>query len=415
MFEFASWQDSWSLLVIVLVGGLIMAKLTEKPKIPDVVGYLVLGIALGPSAINLIHVPSQIPINQMLINLGATLILFEGGMGLSLETLKKTAVTVVLLATVGVLVTAAVVGTAAHCLLALPWVTAFLLAGVIASTDPATLIPVFTRINVKQRLQQTIEAESALNDATSAVLVFTMMRLSSSSGQAIPLYQPILEFGKEAGLGLIIGVLFGFIALALVSHRVWGGFHEYGSLVMLTTAMGAFLIATDLGGSGFMAAFAAGLMSGNGHSLRMPLPLHTRDNILHFNHAITILFRMLIFVLLGSQVDFKNILHYLWPALLLVAILMLIARPLTVASGALPDRRVKWKRNELLFMCWTRETGVIPAALASMVSAQNVPHKDIINAVTFVAIMVTILVQASSTGVLAEKLHLLVPVREEEV
>lgn len=415
LFQFTSWQGAWTLLVIVFAGGLLMAKLTEKPKIPDVVGYLVLGIALGPALTHLITVPSHLQINQMLINLGATLILFDGGMGIALRTLKKTALTVVLLATVGVLISALIVGIVAHFLLVLPWVYAFLLAAVIASTDPATLIPVFKRVRVYPRLQQTIEAESAFNDATAAVLVFTLLEIISSSGHTIALYHPIVQFITEAGIGLLVGIAGGFIALVLVSKKAWGVFHEYGSLIMLVTAMATFLISSDTGGSGFMAAFAAGLISGNSKSFGLPLQAHTQANIQHFNHAITIIFRMLIFVLLGTQVDFNIIFHYLWPSLAIVFVLMFIARPLTVASGVLPDRRVKWKRQEFLFMCWTRETGVIPAALASMLVVRGIAHVEVIRAVTFVAIIVTILLQASTTEPLARKLHILLPAEEEEI
>ncbi len=415
MLQFISWQQAWALLALVLAGGLIMAKLTERPKIPDVVGYLLLGIVIGPTALHLISVPSDSTINQMLVNLGATMILFEGGMGIQLRTLRKTLVTVVLLATLGVIVTAFVVGVTAHFLLSLPWDYAFLLAAIIASTDPATLIPVFKRVRVYPRLQQTVEAESAFNDATAAVLFFTLLEMVSSGGRSISVYQPILQFFIESGIGLMIGLIGGYIALLLTSKKSWGIFHEYGSIVMFITAMGTFLLATVAGGSGFMAAFAAGLISGNGKSLKLPLSSHTETNIQHFYQAITFIFRTLIFVLLGSQVDFRIIVHYLWPALGIVLVLMFIARPLTVAAGVLPSLSVQWKPREYLFMCWTRETGVIPAALSSMLTVRNIPHMDSIRAVTFVAIIVTILLQASTTGLLAKKLNVLLPSYEKDI
>ncbi len=414
MLQFISWQQSWTLLFIVFAGGLVMAKLTEKPKIPDVVGYLVLGIVVGP-ILHLIHVPSDLSINQLLVNLGAALILFEGGMGIQFKLLRKTLWTVILLATLGVIVSAIVVGVVAHVLLQLPWAFAFLLAAVIASTDPATLIPVFKRIRVYPRLQQTIEAESAFNDATAAVLFFSLLTMVSSGGRSLAVYQPILQFFVESGVGLLVGAIGGYIALLLTSKKSWGIFHEYGSIVMLITAMGTFLLSNDMGGSGFMAAFAAGLISGNGNSLKLSLSDHTEANIHHFFQAITFVFRTLIFVLLGSQVDFQIIIHYLWPALGIVFVLMFIARPLTVASGVLPVRSVQWKPREYLFMCWTRETGVIPAALSSMLTVSNIPHVDSIRAVTFVAILVTIMIQASTTGLMAKKLNVLLPSNEKDI
>jgi len=91
-----------------------------------------------------------------------------------------------------------------------------------------------------------------------------------------------------------------------------------------------------------------------------------------------------------------------------VLIFMLVARPLTVLVCAAPDRRARWSRNELLFMCWTRETGVIPGALAGMLLALKAPGAPVIASVTLVAIVATILVQATTTRWLAQRLGLLV-------
>jgi cell volume regulation protein A len=90
-----------------------------------------------------------------------------------------------------------------------------------------------------------------------------------------------------------------------------------------------------------------------------------------------------------------------------VAVLMLVARPITVFACALPDRRARWEFREMLFMCWTRETGVIPAALAGLLLGMNAPEAQLIASVTFVAILVTILIQAPTTRYLAGRLGLL--------
>jgi cell volume regulation protein A len=86
---------------------------------------------------------------------------------------------------------------------------------------------------------------------------------------------------------------------------------------------------------------------------------------------------------------------------------MLVARPITVFVCALPDRRARWRLGELLFMCWTRETGVIPAALAGLLLGSQAPGANIIASVTFVAILMTILIQAPTTEWLGRKLGLL--------
>ncbi|MGZ4032584.1 MAG: cation:proton antiporter domain-containing protein, partial [Tumebacillaceae bacterium] len=90
-----------------------------------------------------------------------------------------------------------------------------------------------------------------------------------------------------------------------------------------------------------------------------------------------------------------------------ILIFMLIARPITVLACLLPDRKAKWKRNEVLFFFWTRETGVIAAALAGIVSSSSVTEGELISAIVFVAILMTLVVQASATPAVAKRLKLL--------
>jgi cell volume regulation protein A len=121
----------------------------------------------------------------------------------------------------------------------------------------------------------------------------------------------------------------------------------------------------------------------------------------------SLIMRIFIFVLLGSQVNFTLLQQYFWSALAVVIVFILIARPLVVFTCALPNRAAKWSLQELLFMCWTRETGVIPGALAGMLVGMKVPYSDVIASVTFMAILLTIILQATTTKWLAGKLDLL--------
>jgi cell volume regulation protein A len=119
--------------------------------------------------------------------------------------------------------------------------------------------------------------------------------------------------------------------------------------------------------------------------------------------------RLLIFILLGSQVDFALMNRYSLGGVAVVAIFMAVARPATVFACALPDRRARWSLNEMLFMCWTRETGVIPAALAGILLGMQAPGAPMIASVTFIAILMTILIQAPTTRWLGGRLGLLEP------
>jgi cell volume regulation protein A len=117
--------------------------------------------------------------------------------------------------------------------------------------------------------------------------------------------------------------------------------------------------------------------------------------------------RLFIFVLLGAQVDFTQMSRYWLEGVAVVAVLMLVARPATVFLCTLPDSRARWSLPEMLFMCWTRETGVIPAALAGLLSGMKAPGAPMIASITFIAILMTILIQATTTKWLGRRLGLL--------
>src|SRR5262249_2274944 len=107
--------------------------------------------------------------------------------------------------------------------------------------------------------------------------------------------------------------------------------------------------------------------------------------------------------------------QYLVGGIIIVAILMLIARPFAVFVCAPPDRRARWSFSEMLFMCWTRETGVIPAALAGLLLGMNAPGAQMIASVTFIAVLMTILIQAPTAKWLAKKLDLLEENKKRQV
>jgi cell volume regulation protein A len=170
----------------------------------------------------------------------------------------------------------------------------------------------------------------------------------------------------------------------------------------------AYVGADGLHSSGFMAVFVFGIVFGNQDSLGFKLSTNEEIEFNDFIATNSLIMRMFIFIILGSQVDFKLINLYFISGMCVVLFLIFIARPITVLVCALPDSKAKWHRNELIFMSCKRETGVIPGALAAMLIGINAPHANLIAAVTFLAIFTTISVQATSTKWLATKLKLLI-------
>jgi cell volume regulation protein A len=392
---------------IILALGAASAVLARKLKIPDVAVFLVLGTLLGPGAAGIIDVKADSALNQLVLIFGSCYILFDGGASLRLKVLKEVWITIVILAVVGVLITAAITGLAAYYLLGVPFIVALLLASAIASTDPATLVPVFRQVRIKDRVAQTVMSESAFNDATGAILTFAVLGVAMGQGE-FSLSASLLGLFKQASIGLVAGVVLGYLAAMLIAHEKFGFLQEYAPVVSLMAVIGAYLGADGMEASGFMAVFVFGIMLGNKDAFGFAMEEGEQDKLNDFVLTTALIMRMFIFILLGTQVDFALMNKYLFGGIAVVAVFMLVARPVTVFLCALPDRRAKWTFKELLFMCWTRETGVIPGALAGLLMGMGAPEAKLIASVTFLAILMTILIQATTTRWLAGKLDLLV-------
>jgi cell volume regulation protein A len=391
---------------VVLLAGSLCGMLARRLGVPDIVLYLLAGVVLGPAVGHVIDVPANSALSQVVLLFGAAYILFDGGATLRFSVLREVWVTVLLLATIGVVVTAAIVAAAAHYLLGITPLVAALLGATIAATDPATLIPVFRQVRVRERVAQTVISESAANDAVAAMMTLAILSIALGSGE-FSLGQSLYRVGYEALIGIAIGAVAGYLAGVLVAHQRLGFRQEYLPLVTLIVVIAAYLQAGAASASGFMAVFVAGVVFGNRGSFGLELSEADAHRLEEFVLTTALVMRMFVFVLLGTQVNFRLLSQYLWAAAGVVAVLMLLARPVTVFVSALPDRRARWNMKELIFMCWTRETGVIPAALAGMLAGAGAPGADVIAAVTFMAVLLTILVQATTTRWLARKLDLL--------
>lgn len=397
---------------VLLLVGLILAigtgtgLLAHKLKMPDVALFLLVGLCLGPDALGLINIKADSAMNQLILIFGSCYILFDGGATLRLKVLKEVWITIVIIATVGVVITGAITGFAAQYLLGVPLIIALLLAITLASTDPATLVPIFKQVKIKDRVAQTVMSESAFNDAMGAILTFTILAIAMGTGE-FSVGHTLGELAWEAGLGIIAGGILGYLAALLIAHEKWNFLSEYAPLVSLMAVIAAYMGADGLHASGFMAVFVFGIVLGNKDAFGFEMEPGEEEKLEEYVATTALIMRMFIFILLGAQVNFALMNQYLIGGVAVVAVLMFIARPVTVFVCAGIDRRAKWSIKEMLFMCWTRETGVIPAALAGMLVGMKAPGAEMIASVTFIAVLMTILIQAPTTKWLGRKLGLL--------
>jgi len=390
---------------VVLAAGILSGFAAQKLKVPDVVVLLLVGILLGPAVLGLVDIKADSALNQLILIFGSSYILFDGGASLRFEVLKRVWISITVLATLGVLVTAVITAAAAFYFLQLPWIVALLLGMAIASTDPATLVPIFRQVRIRDRVAQTVMSESAFNDATGAIGTFAVLAIATG-GQFVP-GAALAELAKQAGIGIVLGGVLGYAAALLIAHEKYSFLVEYAPVITLMAVIGAYLGADGMQASGFMGVFVFGMVLGNKDFFGFRMQPGEARRLDEYVLTTAFIMRSFIFILLGAQVDFTLMNQHLVGGVLVVVVFMLVARPVAVFVCAGPDRRAKWTLPELVFMCCTRETGVIPAALTGLLVGMNAPGAQVIASVTFMAILMTILIQATTTRWLARRLGLL--------
>jgi potassium/hydrogen antiporter len=249
-------------------------------------------------------------------------------------------------------------------------------------------------------------SESAFNDAMGAILTFAVLSVAMGTG-TFSWSASLFDLIKQSVIGILAGLVLGYVAALVIAHERFAFLAEYAPVVTLVAVIGAYFAADGMQASGFMAVFVFGIVIGNKDSFGFRMEPGEARKLDEYVATTAFIMRLFIFILLGAQVDFALIGQHLVGGVVVVVIFMLVARPVTVFLCAVPDRRARWSLNEMLFMCWTRETGVIPAALAGLLLGMKAPGAQAIASVTFIAILMTILIQAPTTKWLAGRLGLL--------
>lgn len=387
--------------------------------LPDVVFFLLVGIAIGPFGFRLIEFGPQNPMVRTIFFGGAAVILFEGGQQIELQVLGRTWLAVTSLATSGVVISAAVMTGFVRLAYGWPWLQCMLLAAVLAPTDPAVIVPLLTRLKIGSKVRQVVISEAAANDATGAALAMVLTGAALRGGAFSPLAMGEV-FVRSAAAGVVVGVVVGAVVALLRSIAVFGLLHHWCARVwdvatLLAGAIGAYLGAESVGGAGYMAAFVAGVtLSALVSTRRAQIKKCAHVDFQsakqpasrgHVSDPAVAPLRFLMFTLLGAQANLA-LLARSWTVIGGAALcLMVVARPLSVWGAVSWDPINRWRTRELLFIASVRETGVIPAALVASLLALHVPHAQQMATTVFAVILATVLIQSPTMGLVAHWLR----------
>jgi potassium/hydrogen antiporter len=397
-------RDVIEILAIMLAAGLVCELAAGILRLPRMVVLLGAGVVLGPFALDVLDFELDSLGAQLLFTLGVSFILFHGGLGLSLRVLSRVGVGLTLLAVPGVILAALVTGAAAALAFGVPFEVGFLIGAIVAPTDPAILIPLFERLRLREKVAQMVVAESAINDVVGAILALTLSGFVIAGNGSVT--GPVEEFLLDLAVSTGLGIGFGLALAVVISNRRAGIWRESPVVAVLVVIAGGYFSIETAGGSGYLGAFVAGVMVGNTDALRLGMRESHERELQSFTTIVTDVIVIFIFVVIGVNLPLDSIPDEALPALATLAVLILLARPLTVIAALLIDRRGRWQREEIAFVAWTKETGVVPAALAGVVIAEGVPYESEIITVVALAVIVTLVLQASTKPWLAERLGL---------
>jgi cell volume regulation protein A len=393
------------LTVTLMLGAGLAARLAaDLLRLPHMLLLLGAGVLLGPSVSGAIDVPLDSMGAQLVLTLGVAFILFKGGLQLSVDVLSRVAIGLLLLAVPGVVITAFVTGTVAAGVFGVPLATGLLIGAALAPTDPAILIPLFERMRLRPKVSQTVIAESALNDPTGAVLALAFAGVVLS-GKA-SLTTPMTNFLSDLAISTAMGFVFGIVLSAAVSSTRAGLWRESAAIAVMAVLAASFFTIDSAGGSGYLGAFLAGLIVANMGRLGLSMHSHHEVELRILVSVVADVMVLFVFITLGANLPWRTMADHFFPALAVLATLILVARPITVLACLLPDRRGRWTREELIFIAWTRETGVVPAAVAGIVVSMGVDHSELVVTTVALAIILTLALQATTKRWLAHRLAL---------
>jgi cell volume regulation protein A len=381
---------------VLVMAGILSSLLALRFGAPLLLVFLFIGMMAGDSG------PGQIAFDDvrttyLVGSVALALILFDGGLRTRFQNIRSVLVPSMTLATIGVLLTAAITAPAAKYALDLNWAEALLVGAVVASTDAAAvfLLVHAQGLRLRPRVGATLEAESGSNDPFAVFLTLMLVEFISV-GQSSPGHV-LMELAREAVLGAVIGVI-GGRAMVISLNRVAlpQGLH---APFVTTTALVIFGVAQIAHASGFLAVYLAGIIVGN-------RPTRAHNSVVTFLDAATWLAQIVMFVLLGLLVSPNRLGDSIAPAVAVALVLMLVARPVTVFLCLAPFR-FNWR--EKLFIAWVGLRGAVAIFLASIPMLVGLSKAYLYFDVAFVVVIISLLLQGWTLAAAARRLHVALP------
>jgi potassium/hydrogen antiporter len=385
------------LFATLIVVAIFSTKITSRFGVPVLVAFLGIGLLVGGDGLGLFRFEDAAA-TKHIADILLIFILFMGGFGTRRASLRAVAGPAMALATLGILVTAGLLGLLIHWIAGYPLVYSFMVAAIISSTDAAAVMMVTRAKPIRERVSSTLEIESAANDPIAIILTLTFARIAAGESA-----DPWL-FGLEIVWQFAGGILVAYAcsrATRLLFDRLESENRGYYYVLIVGAILMTYGLADLAKANGIIAVFFMGYWLGNSEFV-------CKRGVSNFLEGISAFANIALFLMLGLLVLPSNFAG-VWKEGLLIAVLMIfLVRPFAVLACTLP---FKYSLRERAFVIWGGLKGAVPIVLASYPAAFGLDPKGSIFNIIFFAVLLSCLVQGSTMGPIARLLRLTAPVK----
>ncbi|MBO5288735.1 MAG: potassium/proton antiporter [Spirochaetales bacterium] len=385
------------LLALLIIIGTFSTKIATKSGLPALLIFLAIGVIFGSDFLNLINFDNAQLAGQI-ANIALIFVLFESGFQTKREELKSYAGPSMTLATLGIAVTAGVLGGLIYLIIRPGDIFYSLMIGtIISSTDASAVMMIFRKNSIKRRVSSTLEVESAANDPAAILLTMLMIEIvSGNTGSNVGIF--ITKLAWQLLGGLLVGFVLGWIACKLFNYLKSEN-KGYYYVLIIGVSIFIYSLAELVKANGVIAVFFAGYNIGN-------TEFTYKRGISYFLDGIATLSNMTIFLMLGLLVSPKQ-LQEIWKEGILLAILMMfIARPVAVFLCTLP---FKFQFREKLLLSWGGIKGAVPIVLSTYPMLHGIDESGKVFNIVFFAVVLSCVLQGTTITKVAKLLKLLVP------
>ncbi|MHB9139395.1 MAG: potassium/proton antiporter [Victivallaceae bacterium] len=382
------------IVAVLLIMSVLSNKLSEHFNIPALLLFLSIGMFAGSGGTG--KIPFDDPRLSYLVGTAAlAFILFSGGLSTHWRAIRPVLNCGISLATIGVVLTAVLIGLFAHYVLNFPLKEGFLLGAIVSSTDAAAVFTILRSqsVGLRGRLQPLLEFESGSNDPMAVFL--TIFMIGMLKGTQLSYLHMIPDFLKEMFFGAAVGFVIGKSvpwAFNKLKLSYDGLYHVLGIGTVLLT----YGISGWVGGNGFLAVYVAGIIIGNSDFLY-------KNSLVKFHDGIGWLMQIVMFLALGLLVCPSRLPGIVIPGMMLALFLMFIARPVAVLISSIGSG---FSFSEKLFLSWVGLRGAAPIVLATFPMIAGYEDSDRIFNLVFFIVLSSVMVQGKSLMFVAAKLGL---------